>query len=100
MITLDSSPVNYTSVKFELNQKQIDKLNEWLVEVEKKAAHAQAVEIARGESADWLRAKKLPFYGLGVDGIVISFQWTCFGYLCQAKESITGETIYLTDLDN
>jgi hypothetical protein len=92
---------NKIRMVFEVNQKQWDKLQKWLVEINKEAMEIQKKKYPRGEfpfSYCWERGE--PYYGAIGGGLTYRFLPTSIGDCLHVKESITGKEIDLTDEGN
>lgn len=92
---------SFEELKFELSKNQLSKLNAWLVKVEQRAASLQAVEEThKSESAhvDYSMVP-LPYYGAIGGGLKFTFTPNGVGVSCVVTESITGESIDLTEYE-
>lgn len=88
-------------LKFELSKNQLSKLNAWLVDVEHRAASLQAVDARhKSESArvDYSMVP-LPYYGAIGGGLKFTLTPNGVGVSCVATESITGDSIDLTEYE-
>lgn len=95
--------------KFSLTKKQMGMLNEWLKDVEQRAAVIQVEKIkhlsegSEGVAKDYYKSlcaqNDLPHYGTLGGGLTFTFEPCGIGVSCEVTEAITGESIDLTDLD-
>lgn len=96
---LSKSPFEYLNAQFNLSAAQFEQLNKWLLVVEKQAAEKQ---LAREESTGKNRLPPnvpLPYYGTAAGGVDFKFIPTGLGVIVIVTESITGETLDLTEYD-
>lgn len=108
-------PAQFDDEKFVLSEEQIKKLNAWAIDVEQRAAAIQAEQIkqkikfySEGGEVDemisnhyktYFSRYALPHYGTIGGGYSFTFTPTGIGGACTVTESITGESIDLTDYD-
>jgi len=85
--------------KFELTEEQIKQFDEWAIGVEQRAATIQ-FEHAQQNGWGFHYPVKLPYYGAIGVGYSFTFTPTGIGMACTVTESITGESINLTDYDS
>jgi hypothetical protein len=86
---------------FKLSKEQLRKLNEWLIEVEQRAAHFQAEEAIHKDDGTRIDFSlvQLPYYGAIGGGLKFTFIPNGIGVSCVVTEAITGESIDLTEYD-
>lgn len=86
---------------FRLSKEQLCKLNEWLIEVEQRAAQLQAEEaMHKGDGAHIeISLVQLPYYGAIGGGLKYTFIPNGIGVSSVVTEAITGESIDLTEYD-
>lgn len=89
-------PIQYSQVNFELTKEQVIKLNEWIIEVEKRAA---AIQMEKAKLNGWKfpYPRPLPYHGALGGGLTFSFSPNGIGVHCKVTEGITGESIDLSD---
>lgn len=92
-------PAQFDDEKFELSEAQIKKLNEWAIGVEQRAAGLQ-FEKAKHKGWEFHYPVKLPYYGAIGGGFKFTFTPLGIGMACTVTESITGESIDLSDYDS
>lgn len=96
-------PEQYTSfgweedgVKSSLTTEQITKLNNWLIDVNSRAAEKQYLERRFIETG---RPIRLPLQGCTGGGLTFSISGSSIGYVVKVTASVTGETIDLSDYE-
>lgn len=92
-------PLQFDHVKFDLTKEQVNKLNEWLVGVEQRAAALQ-IEKAKLKGWQFPYPRPLPYHGALGGEITFSFVPNGIGVSCKVTEAITGESIDLSDYDS
>lgn len=96
---IQREPVQFDQMNFKLTKDQLIQLNEWIVEVEKRAAIIQ-IEKAKVKGWQFPYPRPLPYHGALGGGLTFSFTPNGIGLHCKVTESITGESIDLSDYDN
>ena len=113
-------PMQFGDERFVLTESQIKQLNEWVIGVEQRAAAIQAAqikqkikyfseggevdEICQGMTSNhystFFSRHALPYYGSIGGGFSFTFTPLGIGMGCSVTESITGESIDLSEYDS
>lgn len=86
---------------FNIDTKQIKKLNEWIAVIQKEAVEKQKKEVKSPDLAykiQWDRG--VPYVGAIGGQFVYSFCQTSLGVIVKVKDHVTGKELDLTDYDS
>ena len=86
---------------FDLTPEQLQKLDDWIVEVNERARAIQLEQGKTNEDLNWAlgMTDPYPYYGAIGGGVTYSFTPTSIGVIVQITETITKEELDLTDYD-
>lgn len=93
---LSTLPFKDLNAQFQLTEEQFSELNEWLLDVEMRAAAIQRSH-EENSGGNLEEQHSLPYYGTLAGGIKFSFIPVGMGVRVSVEEYFTGESLDLTD---